>query len=427
MLRTFCSRLLLAIVIVTFHLSIFYAAGGRKIENFVHFDGGWYHCIVTNGYQTDDPPKRQACSSNVAFYPGYPMTARWLHQAVDMPPYHALLAVSLTAAVAMWLYFFLLLHALAIPWRIQAAAALLLLSHPAAFFLIVGYSESLFLMALLGTMYWSVSTQRFHGGWALLHGIVMTATRAVGVAFVPFIVLSRFLPEWKTKGFRHVLRTAWRSEEPYLGAAMLVGMISFYVYTWIAFGHFDLYFQTGKIGWDITPNYAAFFSDALFKFWTVSLVDAGKLNKNTMPLMVLLFIGIAIVEVRRVKSYGLSDAFLRLRAPACLCSILMFYLVFSARYEMWFESCLRYSLGWYAPIVVCLASYFKESMPSYERRTRILAVAALGAVAMASFYSQVTMMERFAQGKWVAGLDESSPFLVAQASVRNSSHQSSAR
>ena len=43
---------------------------------------------------------------------------------------------------------------------LQICAALLILAHPAAFFLVAGYSESLFLMALLGFVYWSSAEGR---------------------------------------------------------------------------------------------------------------------------------------------------------------------------------------------------------------------------------------------------------------------------
>src|SRR5205823_5864598 len=57
-----------------------------------------------------------------------------------------------------------------------------LAAHPAAFFLIAGYSESLFMMTLLGMIYWGHACR--NTGSALLsglHGAVMTLTRIVGL------------------------------------------------------------------------------------------------------------------------------------------------------------------------------------------------------------------------------------------------------
>jgi len=52
------------------------------------------------------------------------------------------------------------LQALECSPAVQICGALLIAAHPAAFFLVAGYSESLFLMALLGFIYWSTAEGR---------------------------------------------------------------------------------------------------------------------------------------------------------------------------------------------------------------------------------------------------------------------------
>ena len=73
--------------------------------------------------------------------------------------------------------------------RVACAGVIALIAvHPATFFLKGSYSESLFLTAMIGFVFWG----ECRGGlaWLLagLHGIVMTATRVVGVciAFFPW-------------------------------------------------------------------------------------------------------------------------------------------------------------------------------------------------------------------------------------------------
>src|SRR6266478_1825937 len=70
--------------------------------------------------------------------------------------------------------------------------------HPAAFFLVAGYSESLFLMALLGFIYWSAAEGSSAKFWAAVHGIVMSATRIVGIVCAAFpLVHSVFQTGWR--------------------------------------------------------------------------------------------------------------------------------------------------------------------------------------------------------------------------------------
>jgi len=93
--------------------------------------------------------------SNTAFFPAYPAIAWILHRAIGVGVENALLITAQSAAWGFWTYFFLFLRTMELPASWQLLGALLILAHPAAFFLVAGYSESLFLMALLGFLYWS--------------------------------------------------------------------------------------------------------------------------------------------------------------------------------------------------------------------------------------------------------------------------------
>src|SRR5260370_16702085 len=132
--------------------------------------------------------------SSVAFFPAYPAIAALFHDGFNIDTRTALLIVAHLAAWGFWSYFFLLCKRWNISAPLQVCGALLILTHPAAFFLIAGYSESLFLMALLGFIYWSSEEGRTSKAWAALHGVVMSATRIVGIVCAAFpFVLSLFL------------------------------------------------------------------------------------------------------------------------------------------------------------------------------------------------------------------------------------------
>ena len=110
----------------------------------------------------------------------------------------ALLITAQLAAWGFWSYFFLFCRRWNISPALQICGALLIAAHPAAFFLIAGYSESLFLMALLGFIYWSIAEGRSAKFWAAVHGIVMSATRIVGIVCAAFpLVRSVFQTRWR--------------------------------------------------------------------------------------------------------------------------------------------------------------------------------------------------------------------------------------
>src|SRR5204863_4543107 len=93
------------------------------------------------------------------------------------------------AAWRFWSSFFLFCDRSNIAPTLQFFGALLIVAHSAAFFLLAGYSDSLFLMALLGFIYWSSAEGLAAKIWGGLHGIVMSATRIVGIVCAAFPVV----------------------------------------------------------------------------------------------------------------------------------------------------------------------------------------------------------------------------------------------
>src|SRR5205823_661097 len=166
----------------------------------VQHDSHWFLNIVDRGYQTIVPPIDHKVMevSNVAFFPAYPAIAAVLHYGLNIDTGIALLITAQIAAWGFWSYFFLFCKRWNISPALQICGALLIIAHPAAFFLVAGYSESLFLMALLGFIYWSAAEGRSAKLWAALHGIVMSATRIVGIVCAAFpVVLWVFRSSWR--------------------------------------------------------------------------------------------------------------------------------------------------------------------------------------------------------------------------------------
>src|SRR4029453_3273517 len=88
---------------------------------------------------------------------------------------------------------FVVCRGLKVARSVQIFATILILANPAAFFLVAAYSESLFLMALLGFIYWSAAEGRTAKVLAAVHRGGMSATRIIGIVCAAFpLVRSAF-------------------------------------------------------------------------------------------------------------------------------------------------------------------------------------------------------------------------------------------
>src|SRR6266705_4499576 len=154
-----------------------------RYSTLIQHDSYWFENIVERGYQTPVPPVSHKVMevSNVAVFPAYPAVAAVLRYGLHFGAQNALLITAQAATWGFWSYFFLFCDRWNLSPALQFFGALSIVAHPAAFFLIAGYSESLFLMALIGFIYWSSAEGRVAKILAALHGIVMSATRIVGV------------------------------------------------------------------------------------------------------------------------------------------------------------------------------------------------------------------------------------------------------
>ena len=143
----------------------------ERYSALVQHDSYWFMNIIDRGYQTIVPPIDHKVMevSNVAFFPAYPAIAALLRNAFNISTGTALLIAAQLAAWGFWTYFFLFCRRWKVARSLQICGTLLILANPAAFFLVAAYSESLFLMALLGFIYWSTAegrTAQSAGGYA---------------------------------------------------------------------------------------------------------------------------------------------------------------------------------------------------------------------------------------------------------------------
>src|SRR5437899_1975494 len=371
-----------------------------RYSSLIQHDSYWFMNIVDRGYQTIVPPINHKVMevSNVAFFPAYPAIAAMLRYGLHFDTDSALLITAQMAAWGFWSYFFLFCGRWNLSPALQVFGALSILAHPAAFFLIAGYSESLFLMALLGFIYWSGAEGRAAKFWAAVHGIVMSATRIVGIVCAAFpVVRSVFQSGWR--GLVEP-REWFREYSSAIGLTMIAacGAIAFFVYSQLRWGHWDIYMLTQAAGWGIVPDYLAVFKPGSYRWLVPALNDPTEASQLSMTLGGLLLVGIALCElvpaIRR-------RAGLPLRAGIYFCAAAIYYLSVSGVACLNMESMLRYEFCVHALIVLAFLNFLNQF------RTPPMLVRAFGIAAVAFFTAAGLCVQgwyvwNFTRGDWVA-------------------------
>ncbi len=198
-------------------------------KGLTQWDSHWYLGIVRRGYQFVGFDKIAYEQSNVAFFPGYPLAVAAISRLLGVDPELGLYLTAQLSCWLMWIYLFLFCRRWQIPTLWQILASLIILVYPSSFYLVVGYSESLFIASLLGFFYWSMDLNSLRPALlAGIHGLVMSATRIVGlpVALVPLLRLSH--------------RWFWTAGAVVLA---LLGGLGFFLYCQLRFGRWDLYME----------------------------------------------------------------------------------------------------------------------------------------------------------------------------------------
>ena len=370
----------------------------ERYATLVQHDSYWFMNIVDRGYQTIVPPIDHKVMevSNVAFFPAYPVIAAGVRYGLNISTRTALLVTAQLAAWGFWSYFFLFCRRWNISPALQICGALLIAAHPAAFFLISAYSESLFLMSLLGFIYWSTTEGRSAGVWAVAHGIVMSATRIVGIVCAAFpLVRSAFQTGWRSL----LEPLPWfRKAKPAIAMTLVAsfGAVGFFTYSQLRWGHWDIYMLTQAAGWGIVPDYLAVFKPSSYRWFVPALNDPTEASQISMTLGAVLFVGIAASESSLRRQSGLP-----IRAGIYFCAFVIYYLSASGVACVDMESMLRYEFCVHALIVLALLNFLSQfrTSPVFVRGFGTAAVALLSA---AGLCVQGWYVWNFTRGNWVA-------------------------
>ena len=372
----------------------------QRYSALVQHDSYWFMNIIDRGYQTIVPPidHKMMEVSNVAFFPAYPAVATLLRNAFNIGTGTALLITAQLAAWGFWAYFFLFCRRWKVAPSLQISGTLLILANPAAFFLVAAYSESLFLMALLGFIYWTTAEGRTAKVLAAVHGVVMSATRIVGIICAAFpLVRSGFQTGW---------RDLLKPHEWFLKNLTAVGLtlvaacggIAFFVLCQLRWGHWDLYMLTQAAGWGIVPDYLAVVRPESYRWLVPALNNPTEMSQLSMTLGAVLFVGIAVSEliptIRRTAG-------LPVRAGIYFCAVAIYYVSVSGVACVDMESMLRYEFSAYALIVLAFLNFLRQfrTPPVW---VRAFGTAAVALVSAAGLCVQGWYVWNFTRGQWVA-------------------------
>jgi hypothetical protein len=356
------------------------------------WDCFWYATITRDGYHSPYPPVSQNSDiSNVAFFPGYPLLSRFLYLGLHIQPEISLILIAQIFCVIFWAAWWLLLKQFKIPLPIASLATLGVLSHPASFYLVSGYSESLFLSSLLLFLLYTSKTSKRKRSYATpLAGITMSATRIIGIPAAIFPILqlfSRAITNRKMPSMQDLLLSFTLSLTACLGA------FAFLAYCQFRFGHYNMYMETQKIGWGIIPDYSALFHIRSFGFRFI--FDRIATFASIYAFLIFSILELILININ--QSTGLKR-----RLPLYMISFLTFFITLSGLKSVQFQSMIRYTLPWSILLTLCLAHIsLRIPQPPQPINYALICAITLG-LSFFFYLFQISYLQNFLNGQWFA-------------------------
>jgi hypothetical protein len=196
------------------------------------WDTGWYMDVANAGYRWD--PSRVTRQQNIAFFPMYPMLMRYGSLFLGRE-------LMWTGVLISWVSFF---GALVYLYRftrerfgddVGSIALALLASYPFAVYFSAAYTESLFLLTIVGACYHFERNELWRaGGWGLLAGL----SRPNGCLLSVVLGLIAVRPLWPLR-FDMMRLGDWMRIADRIAVAALpgIGMLFYSTYIFFLTGH----------------------------------------------------------------------------------------------------------------------------------------------------------------------------------------------
>jgi hypothetical protein len=276
-----------------------------------------------------------------------------------------------------------------------------LLVQPCAFYLVAGYSESMFLFGVLGFLFWSS-----RGNWALaaVHGVLMTATRIVGLPLVICPLAGALVLWWWGQPGEGDAKDRWRKvlAAGLLAAVASMGGLLFFAFCQARYGRWDAYLYAQKMYWGVTPDYLALFRPDVYFLAPPDYVD-GTINPNYVSRISVPVTGIAVLVIVLLElQAGKGDLERRwlTRLPLYLAAGLMFAIAVAGLANMKLISMSRYVLC--VHVVLALgAAHLLSRCPAVVGWRRVLALGVVVLAAVVALSCQIAFIQMFTHWVWV--------------------------
>ena len=165
------------------------------------WDTGWYLTIANEGYLYL-PNAKEDYQQNIAFFPAYPMAMRYLSTVLGRQPLWTGVGISIVAFYFALLYLLRLARSELGDEEQAVTAVMLLAAYPFAVFFSAAYTESLFLLTLLGAVYHFRQNQLWRSAfWGFLCGL----TRPPGCFLSIVLGLMAVAPLWDAARWRVIV------------------------------------------------------------------------------------------------------------------------------------------------------------------------------------------------------------------------------
>lgn len=407
------------------------------------WDSVHYMDIVDHGYHVPSgilsASDVHSNRTNLAFFPAYPFLAIGVKKLFHLSTPFALLFTAQFFCWLFWIHIFLLLELWEINSDLIKKTAVAIGVFPSSFFLITGYSESIFMASLVGLIYWTEvwikdeiqkSEKNFsrdrrptsgiwrEGGWswygAGVSGFLLTSSRLVGIPLMVYPVL-RWWGERlrdrksgnkgnKRRGENRRSRSRSGATQAFLLSGVVgLGGVTFFGLCQLWYGHWDIYIRLQQLGWGNQPNYLALFNPLSYLpklFFEDTTTSVCKLsNLFILVLFIILFLKEAVNNhTINNNSDGMSA---RLGLYFSAASVFLISLSGKANYNM--DSMVRYNLPVFVVLVLIAVQvagqgerlHRKGIFSDWSRVIWILGCALALAV-------QCWMIRVFTKGGWVA-------------------------
>ena len=165
------------------------------------WDTGWYLTIANEGYLFL-PAAREDFQQNIAFFPAYPMAIRYLSSVLGRHPVWTGVGISIVAFYFALVYLLKLARNELGDEERAVTAVMLLAAYPFAVFFSAAYTESLFLLTLLGAVYHFRQNELWRSA---LWGFVCGLTRPPGCFLSIVLGLMAVGPMWDAARWRVIV------------------------------------------------------------------------------------------------------------------------------------------------------------------------------------------------------------------------------